>query len=239
MTQATRSFGGADECAARFLREGGSAAGRAGLLLIAAFAFGASAPPSLAEPCGVVAATGAEATPLEALPEGIVRGRAECEGLSRPVAVWTLPVDGGAADLGIRDRPLFRSRAANPLVRVARAAVGEAGRLTLFKRREAHTRTEGAADLPDRRPPFRLFGTFCDLAATEPLDCRAGAARIKMRADVVDTDRDGALDRVRHEVSIWDGADRLQVLMFETEHAGPPLRNAVPWVEVLALAGRL
>ncbi|HUF57061.1 MAG TPA: hypothetical protein VMM55_10935 [Thermohalobaculum sp.] len=205
--------------------------------LLAAALLAAGAPGDAAPDCGIVPDGGGAAAALDTLPEGIVRGRAECDGVVRPVAVWTLRVDGEAADLGIRDRPLFRSRAANPLVPIADAAVGEAGRLSLFKRREDHAR--GAASNPDRRPPFRLFGTFCEAPFAEPLDCSAGPARIKMRADVVDADLDGALDRVRHSVSIWDGAERLQVLMFDTPHAGRPLGNAVPWIEALALAGRL
>lgn len=177
--------------------------------------------------------------PLAALPDGISRGQASCDGVVRPMAVWTLGVDRRAPDLGVRDRPLFRSRAANPLVPVAAAEVAGAGRLTLFKRREDHARGAAPEGAPDRRPPFRLFGTFCDLAAADPLDCAAGSARIKMRGDVIDSDGDGTLDRVRHQVSIWDGADRLQVLMFDAAHAGRPLGNAVPWLEALALAGRL
>lgn len=210
---------------------------RALACLLAVAALSASGALSSSGGCGIVPAEGGPATALEALPEGIVRGRAECDGVERPIAVWTLGVDATAPDLGIRDRPLFRSRAANPLVPVADAAVGEAGRLWLFKRREDHA--QGEASEPDRRPPFRLFGTFCEATAVEPLDCSAGAARIRMRADVVDSDLDGALDRVRHQVSIWDGGERLQVLMFETPHAGRPLGNAVPWLEALALAGRL
>ncbi len=209
---------------------------RGALVLLLAAALLAAGSAAAAD-CGVVRQDGAAATALAALPEGIVRGRAECDGVARPIAVWTLIVDADAPDLGVRDRPLFRSREANPLVPVADAAVGEAGRLWLFKRREDHA-LGGASD-PDRRPPFRLFGTFCEAAAAEPLDCSAGAARIKMRADIVDADLDGALDRVRHQVSIWDGAERLQVLMFDTPHAGRPLGNAVPWIEALALAGRL
>lgn len=195
--------------------------------------------PATAEPCGIAMTPGAGPVPLADLPAGIVTGMAECDGVTRPAGVWTLPVDPELPDLGIRDRPLFRSRPANPLVPVASAEVGAVGRITLFKRREAEARGEATAGEPDRRRPYRLFGTFCDLAAGDPLDCSAGAARVKMRADIVDADRDGVLDRARHQVSIWDGGHRLQVLMFETEHAGRPLGNAVPWIEALALAGRL
>ena len=195
-----------------------------------------------AEPCGLRPADAAAGAPvpLAELPEGIVRGLGVCDGLERPMAVWTLAVDAASQDLGIRDRPLLHSVPANPLVPVTEAEVAPAGRLSIFRRDRSPLRPAGEpADAPDRRAPYRLFGTFCDPPAAEPLDCSAGAARIKMRADVVDADLDGALDRVRHEVSIWDGADRLQVLMFETDHAGRPLGNAVPWIEALTLAGQL
>ena len=178
----------------------------------------------------------AEITPLESLPEGIVRGRGICDGFDRPMAVWTLPVDPEQEDLGIRDRPLFRSVPANPLVAVTEAAVGADARIAIFRRQRSPA---ASAEAPDRRPPHRLFGTYCDAGSAEPLDCGANGARIKMRADVVDSDGDGALDQVRHQISIWDGAERLQVLMFDTRHAGRPLGNAVPWIEALRLAGRL
>lgn len=216
------------------------AAHRSGLAAALALLLGAATGADEAA-CGFRAEAGPEDTwrPLAELPEGLLTGEARCDGLARRMAVWTLGVDPEAEDLGLRDRPLFRSRDANPLVRVTGAEVAGAGRITLFKRREDHDRGDARPGQPDRRPPYRLFGTFCDLGAPEPLDCAAGAARIKMRADVVDSDGDGALDRVRHQVSIWDGSARLQVLMFETAHAGRPLGNAVPWLEALALAGRL
>lgn len=197
------------------------------------------AQPAAAEECGVVSRNGpATGTlTLAELPAGIVRGEMRCGGRARPMAVWTLDVDPTARRLGIRDGPLFRSRPANPLVAVAVAGIGSHARLTLFKRREDERLGRATPGAPDRRPPFRLFGTLCDTGAAEPLDCGTGPRRIKMRADIYDSDGDGALDRVRHEISIWDGGARLQVLMFASEHAGQPLRNAVPWIEVLALTG--
>lgn len=196
--------------------------------------------PAPGEACGLQLDPAQPPVPIGALPAGTVTGRAICQGVERQLSVWTLVVDPDAPDLGIRDRPLFRQRAANPLVPLASVGVGPGGRLTLFRR---HTEPERPADEPpgarDLRAPYRLFGTYCDAGAGDPLDCAAGRARVKMRADVVDHDGDGALDRVRHSVSIWDGGDRLRVLMFETRHTGRPLGNAAAWVEALALAGLL
>lgn len=210
---------------------------RAAVLALALLA--APLPASLpAAACGLRLGD-AEPVPIDALPVGTVTGQADCDGVERQLSVWTLSVDPGAPDLGIRDRPLFRQRAANPLVPLASVAVGE-GRMTLFRRRSEPERT--ADELPaaaDRRAPYRLFGTYCDADAGDPLDCTAGAARVKMRADVIDHDGDGTLDRVRHSISIWKGGDRLRVMMFETPHAGRPLGNAAAWVEALALAGLL
>lgn len=203
--------------------------------LLAGLLLAALAGPAAAD-CGFRPKSAPETLgPIAALPEGVISGEAVCDGLTWPMAVWTMAVDGTSADLGIRDRPLFRGTPANPLVEVGRATVGGA-RMTIFQRQ---TTTPADQDGADRRPPFRLFGTICDEGAAEPLDCSSGSARIRMRANVIDTDGDGTLDRVRHQVSIYDGADRLQVLMFETPHAGRPLANAVPWIEALRLAGML
>lgn len=183
--------------------------------------------------CGLRVGDGA-IRPLADLPEGTIRGQGVCDGVETPMAVWTMAVDGGSEDLGIRDRPLLQSAPANPLIAVEAAAVGTA-RITVFRRRATPDPGRG----PDDRRPFRFFGTLCDAGAAEPLDCSAGSSRVRMRANVMDTDQDGVLDRVRHEVSIWDGADRLQVMMFETRHAGRPLSNAAAWIDALRVAGRL
>lgn len=188
-------------------------------------------------------ASGAAPSLLNAAPEGVSRIALDCGGRIETFQIWTLAVDSTAATLGVRDDPLFAPRHTGPLVAIADAEIGDFARVTVMTRAEAlaaPTLRGTPIALGPQDASQRVFGTICDLdAAGAPLDCAVGGRRIKMRADPIDADRDGFVDARAHEISIYDGANRLQVVSFLSTFEDAPLSAAATWLEVLAAVGAI
>lgn len=152
-------------------------------------------------------------TGLDALPPGTFQGQFRCGALRMPVSVWTLEVDGTAERLGVRDDPLFRMPDANPLTQIARIGYDRTAHFTMFRRRLSAE--------PGAERAHRLFVTLCTDHA-QPLDCSFGRHRVKMRVDLRDGNKDGRLDRAYHQISVYDGGDRLQVVYVDLPHDPRP-----------------
>lgn len=169
---------------------------------------------------------------LSALPDGLYAATLDCGGEMTPLEIWTLTVDADEPHLGVRDDALFSEEHTGPLVRVGDAVIGKAARVTVLLREQTARRTDAASDF--QQAPYRTFGTVCDVHHFgTPLHCGVGARRIKIRSDARDSDLDGALDLSFHQVSVYDGADRLQVISFPAAYDPSPMAAAADWVALL------
>lgn len=207
---------------------------RALRLVLIALAFCAAEP---AAACTLTSPTDESMRPLRLadMPDGLSGAVMRCGAREMKLQVWTLAVDGAAASLGIRDEPLFSADRTGPLTRLISAKVEAAGQVAVFERRETAALSQGGDQV--RRQAFRRFATFCDgRAGADPLDCSLGAARVKARVSVRHADEDGIPDVGVHEISVYDGADRLQVISFIAPYAASPVRDVALWIEVLNAA---
>ena len=75
------------------------------------------------------------------------------------------------------------------------------------------------------------FKTYEEIART--LDCSVGEARVKARATAIDSDRDGHLDYSKHEISVFDGVSKLQVLSFMTPWRESVTADMGYWIEAI------
>lgn len=187
-----------------------------------------------ADGCGLIEEETGRPARIEELPDGVFLGGLKCRHGIRAVSVWTMTVDGGAARLGIRDDPLFDGVGANPLVAVASIGYDDSARFTVFRRNQSVTGGLRAG------APDRIFGTLCTeigAGAEVPLDCSFGEHRVKMRVDIRDNDVDGVHDRAYHEISIYDGDSRLQVIYMETTYDRRPQSLVRHWLTLLGEIG--
>ncbi|WP_425416698.1 hypothetical protein [Oricola indica] len=172
------------------------------------------------------------AATLDMLPEGIVSGTLRCGARAHAALVWTLGVDGGQENLGVRDDKLFEIRHTGPLNRLMAAHVEDHAHITVFERSETVKISSGP--LPEGRFSIRRFFTFCDIDhAADPLDCSIGKARIKGRRTAQDTNKDGYLDISEHEISYYDGDSKLHVLSFATPYGDSLTADAGLWIEAV------
>lgn len=175
------------------------------------------------------------------LPERLVPASLRCGGAARPIAVWTLKTDHEAPYLGIRDAPLFQTSNTGPLHQISEADLFSTAKLAVFVRASAAESVLADGALA---PSYRRFATFCDVEQrmdrpASPLDCSLNGARVKARATAKDVDRDGVLDVVNHEISLYLGADRLHVVFFAEPYRTSALSGAATWIDVLAGFGVL
>lgn len=201
----------------------------AGLMLATGFATGPGGSEAIAAGgCALVPENGGGETHIRQLQDGIFLGSVVCQHGSRPISVWTMTVDATASELGVRDNPLFAGMSGNPIIAVASIGYGQDSRFTVFRRRQS---LEGGLQ---PGAPDRVFGTLCATPeAAEPLDCSIGPSRVKMRVDIRDVDADGAHDRAFHEISIYDGTNRLQVVYMETDYDARPHAMVRQWLGLL------
>lgn len=182
----------------------------------------------------VVAEKGGTAAPatFETVSEGIVSGALRCGREAYPASIWTLHVDGAQPSLGIRDDRLVNTDTTGPLGELLAANVEDHVRLTILER----TETIGMQRSPLPAQWYRLtrFFTFCETAGgADPLDCSVGKARIKGRSVAEDTDRDGYLDTLAHEISFYDGASKLHFLSLVSPWSESPTADAGFLIEAL------
>lgn len=168
---------------------------------------------------------GPTASAIGTLAPGTFAGHIDCDGVRHQVGVWTLLVDGKSETVGIRDEPLFQIEQANPLQAVARISYDRDVQFTLFRR---------ARDPVER--PHRLFATVCAIGS-DPLDCSLGDRRIKIRIDLRDSNLDGILNRAYHQISIYDGADRLQVIFIDLPTGKHPHDLVGAWIRFFRQTG--
>ena len=167
------------------------------------------------------------------LPEALAAATVRCGREALAVSIWTMRVDAEAPYLGVRDAALFRAEFTGPLSQIAEAEIPGAARISVLVRASAERmiRTEGA-----RAHGFRRFVTFCDAVhqSFAPLNCSLHGARAKARATARDSDFDGDLDIVEHEISLYLGGDRLHVVAFSEPFRGAALAGASKWIDVLS-----
>ncbi|MEM6621073.1 MAG: hypothetical protein AAF674_02510 [Pseudomonadota bacterium] len=164
---------------------------------------------------------------IESLQPGTFTGRVECEATSHALAIWTISVDGSAEALGVRDDPLFRVRTANPLTQVAAIGYDQNIQFSLFRR---------AMEQPENAT--RLFATVCD-TGDDPLNCSLGQQRVKLRIDLRDTDDDGVVDHAYNQISVYDGASKLQVVYVDLPTDAQPHRLVGAWLRFFSETGVL
>ena len=200
------------------------------LIIVAAVA---ALTPLAAQACEFVAGSdpGSPVT-FDTVADGIVSGSLRCGHEAHPAYIWTLPVDGDQAELGIRDDRLHNTDHVGPLGRLLAADVEDHVRLTVLERRE--TIPLSRSPVPQGWFRFQNFFTFCGIAeGVDPLDCSVGKARIKGTRTDDDTDRDGYLDTSTHEISFYDGASKLHFLSFVTPWTESLTADAGHWIEAL------
>lgn len=176
--------------------------------------------------------SGPERAQLSDIGPGIATGTLQCGPRHVPVQLWTLGVDSGKAELGVRDDKLFDTRHTGPLTELVSAKIENHVRVSVHERSE--TVAMARAPLPSDYFSIRRFVTFCDIGTgADPLDCSLGKARVKARATAEDANRDGYLDLSTHEISVYDGGSRLQVLSFVTPWQDSVTTDMAWWIEAL------
>lgn len=166
---------------------------------------------------------------LADLPEGIAAGVLDCAGERHPAQFWTLAIDPGQRQVGVRDNKLFDTLHTGPLTRLVSAQVEDHVRVVVLERSE--TAALSLSEVPPKRAGFRRFVTFCDdMDNSDPLDCSIGTARIKARATARHRDDDGFPDSTFHEISYYDGGARLHVISFAAPYSARPAGDLSLWI---------
>ncbi|MBZ0161548.1 MAG: hypothetical protein K8H74_02415 [Notoacmeibacter sp.] len=158
--------------------------------------------PAQAAACAVFITAGGElrGARLVDLPDGIATGVLDCTGERHPAQFWTLAIDPGQPNIGVRDNKLIDTVHTGPLTRLISARVADHVRVLVLERSE--TAPLSLSDVPPKRAGFRRFVTFCDnIEGGDPLDCSIGRVRIKARASPRHLDDDGYPDSTLHEIS--------------------------------------
>lgn len=200
------------------------------LVLAAFFAF----PPASSDACEFLldGDSGPQPARLEDLPPGIFFGALSCGAKRRVTQVWTLDVDPGKAELGVRDGKLFDTKYTGPLTQLASVQIEDHVRVSVHERTE--TVSMPRSPIPADRHSFRRFVTFCAISGSaDSLDCSLGAMRVKARATARDTDRDGYLDISLYEISVYDGDSKLHVMSFVTPYAASLTADMGTWIEAI------
>lgn len=198
------------------------------------------APCGAAQACRIALAGDAEATPVTfaGLAEGITAARFGCNGQqAMPVVIWTLAIDHRQPHVGVRDNRLFDEAVDGPMRPLVSARIENHARVHVMERRNV----SGPPGTAPASRSNRRFVTFCDAGHEgDPLDCSLAGARLKARVTPVHRDRDGIPDGARHEISHYDGAARLSVLIFDAPYAERPEADIGRWIGMLnALSGIL
>ncbi|MFP1630631.1 hypothetical protein ACLB6G_02740 [Zhengella sp. ZM62] len=193
-----------------------------------------------AQACRIALAGEANAAPVTfaALAEGITAARFDCNGQKDlPVLIWTLAIDHRQPHVGVRDNRLFDEAVDGPMRPLVSARIESHARIHVMERQTV----SGAARTAPPGRANRRFVTFCDAGHEgDPLDCSLAGARLKARVTPVHRDRDGVPDLARHEISHYDGAARLSVLIFDAPYAERPEADIGRWIGMLnALSGAL
>ncbi|MEO1067204.1 MAG: hypothetical protein AAFW47_07485 [Pseudomonadota bacterium] len=168
---------------------------------------------------------------LHTINRGFTHGLLDCGGENHAMMIITIGVDKNEPHVGVRDDPLFSADIVGELETVDDISISRTAKLHVLGRANASPRI-GA------RRGFVRFATVCDVnEGYEPLNCSWGKARIKVRTTVVDTDADDIVDRSYHELSVYNGSDRLHMVTFWTPHRSHLRGTTADWISALHAFG--
>lgn len=162
---------------------------------------------------------------------GFTPGLLNCGDETHRLMVITLGVDPSEPYIGVRDEPLFKSDITGPLETLndiqisGNASVHILGRIN-------------SSSVVGKRRGFVRFATLCNIGETqEPLNCSWQKQRIKFRTTNVDTNADGKVDQTHHELSIYNGSDRLHMVSFWAPFRTHIQNTTADWIDALHAFG--